>query len=196
MYPFSRLASSFGPRPLELLDELGMTADKQRATPRRLVDPHQRLAHRRVLLLVGVQRPGGAHRHDLGEHRGVHGNETFQPPAAGVLERLVRSAHVGVATSRWWNTATGAPIGGDLVAGAAPITIAAIPEPDRPEIPFAPSFSPDGLVLFVGSEHPMTWLLDIASWRAAACAIAGRELKPNEWARYLAGHEIRATCTG
>ena len=81
------------------------------------------------------------------------------------------------------------------MAGAAPITIAAIPEPD-PDIPFAPSFSPDGLILFVGSDHPMTWLLDIASWRAAACTIAGRELKPNEWARYLAGHETRATCTG
>jgi WD40 repeat protein len=99
------------------------------------------------------------------------------------------------ATSRLWNAVTGAPIGADLVAGAAPITIAAIPEPERPEIPFVPSFSPNGLVLFTGSDHPMIWSLDPADWRSAACAIAGRELTPNEWARYLPGYDVRSTCT-
>ena len=98
------------------------------------------------------------------------------------------------ATTRLWSAVTGAPIGGDLVAGAAPITIAAIPEPERPEIPFTPSFSANGLVLFTGSDHPMVWSLDPTNWRIAACAIAGRELTPNEWALYLPGRPARRIC--
>ncbi len=98
------------------------------------------------------------------------------------------------ATTRLWSAATGAPIGGDLVAGAAPITIAAIPEPERPEIPFTPSFSTNGLLLFTGGDHPMVWSLDPAAWRDAACAIAGRELTPHEWALYLPGQRARRTC--
>ncbi len=99
------------------------------------------------------------------------------------------------ATTQLWDTATGAPIGGSLVGGALPVTVAAIPEPDRPEIPFVPAFSPDGASLYVGSDAPMIWSLDPADWRAAACAVAGRELTPGEWDRYLPGQATRSTCS-
>jgi len=101
-----------------------------------------------------------------------------------------------LATSQLWAVATGAPLGGDLVGGDAPITVSAVPEPDRPEIPFVPGFSPDGRVLYVGSDEPMTWSIDPADWRAAACAVAGRDLTADEWAQYLPNEPTRVTCPG
>jgi hypothetical protein len=99
-----------------------------------------------------------------------------------------------LATTQLWNVDTGAPIGGALVGGELPITIANIPEPDRPEIPFVPTFSPDGRTLYVGSDEPTMWSLDPSNWRDAACAVAGRNLTAAEWTQYLPDHPQRSTC--
>lgn len=99
-----------------------------------------------------------------------------------------------LATSRLWDVASGAPLGGDLVGGEVPVTVAAIPHPNRPEVPFVPAFSPDGHRLYVGSDEPMVWSLDPAGWRTAACAVAGRQLTAEEWAEFLPGGPTRSTC--
>lgn len=97
-------------------------------------------------------------------------------------------------TTQLWDVTTGTPFGSDLVAGSVPITVAAVPEPDRAEIPFVPSFSADGLVLYTGGDDPMVWSLDPAGWRAAACAIAGRDLTVEEWTQFLPGEPVQSTC--
>jgi WD40 repeat protein/DNA-binding SARP family transcriptional activator len=40
----------------------------------------------------------------------------------------------------------------------------------------------------------VVWYLDPERWEALACAIAGRNLTPAEWQRYLNGRTYRATC--
>lgn len=99
-----------------------------------------------------------------------------------------------LATSRLWDVASGAPVGGDLVGGEVPVTVAAIPHPNRPEVPFVPAFSRDGNRLYMGSDEPMVWSLDPAGWRTAACAVAGRQLTAEEWAEFLPGGPTRSTC--
>jgi WD40 repeat protein/DNA-binding SARP family transcriptional activator len=58
------------------------------------------------------------------------------------------------------------------------------------------SVSPDGKVLVTGDGARMVhWNLDQASWREIACEVAGRDLDPAEWTRYLPhGGSYRATC--
>ena len=60
-----------------------------------------------------------------------------------------------------------------------------------------PAFSPSGDALaapgFAGAS--MLWDLRPARWLAAACAIAGRELTAEEWARYLPSREPRPVCS-
>jgi len=97
-------------------------------------------------------------------------------------------------TSQLWDVATGRPIGGELVAGALPITTATIPEGERPEIPFLPAFSADGLVLHAGGDHPVDWSVDPEMWRVVACTVAGRELTAAEWQRYLPGARSHRVC--
>jgi WD40 repeat protein/energy-coupling factor transporter ATP-binding protein EcfA2 len=110
-------------------------------------------------------------------------------PGGGLLASTTE-----LATTQLWDVRTGSPVGGDLVGGDVPVTVAAIPHPARPEVPFVPSFRPDGRVLYVGSDAPMVWSLDTAVWRSAACAVAGRELTDAEWAAFLPGRSTRSTC--
>ena len=86
------------------------------------------------------------------------------------------------AVTQLWLTDTGAPFGGPLVGGDPPIRVESLPPPERPDLPFVPSFAPDGSAVYVGSDHPMQWSLEPAIWATAACAIAGRELTATEWA--------------
>ena len=98
------------------------------------------------------------------------------------------------AVTQLWLTDTGAPFGGPLVGGDPPIAIESLPPPERPDIPFVPSFAPDGGAVYVGSDHPMQWSLQPAIWATAACTIAGRELTATEWARFLPTEPQRPTC--
>ena len=62
----------------------------------------------------------------------------------------------------------------------------------------AASVSPDGKTLITGDgAGMMRWDIDSDRWRAAACAVAGRNLTAAEWAQYLPdGERYRATCPG
>ena len=57
------------------------------------------------------------------------------------------------------------------------------------------AFSPDGVLASGVCLTPVT-LLDVGldSWMETACAVANRNLTPDEWARYLRDEEYRATC--
>jgi WD40 repeat protein/serine/threonine protein kinase len=114
---------------------------------------------------------------------------TFSP------DGTMLAATTEFATSRLWNVDSGAPVGGDLVGGELPITVASIPGPDRPEIPFVPGFSPDGLFLYAGGDEPMVWSLNPADWRIAACTVAGRDLTSAEWGQFLPAQSTRPICS-
>jgi hypothetical protein len=98
------------------------------------------------------------------------------------------------AVTQLWLTDTGAPFGGPLVGGDPPIAVESLPSPERPSIPFVPSFAPDGSAVYVGSDHPMRCSLASATWTSAACTIAGRELTATEWACFLPTLPRRPTC--
>jgi hypothetical protein len=44
-------------------------------------------------------------------------------------------------------------------------------------------------------EDLLSWDLDLESWRATACRLAGRDLTRAEWTTYLPGEPYGATCT-
>jgi WD40 repeat protein len=98
------------------------------------------------------------------------------------------------AVTQLWLADTGAPFGGPLVGGDPPIAIESLPPLDRPDIPFVPSFAPDGGTVYAGGDHPMQWSLEPTIWATAACAIAGRELTATEWARFLPTESQRPVC--
>lgn len=58
--------------------------------------------------------------------------------------------------------------------------------------------SPDGLLMLVNTWRGVTaWTLDLAQQAAAACAIAGREFTPQEWATHFGWTEQSpTTCAG
>jgi WD40 repeat protein len=60
----------------------------------------------------------------------------------------------------------------------------------------AASFTPNGRRLFIVSETGEAWAWDVdpASWKARACAVAGRNLTPAEWNVYIPDRPYRATC--
>jgi hypothetical protein len=42
---------------------------------------------------------------------------------------------------------------------------------------------------------PLVWNMDLATWEAKACQVAGRNLSQSEWKQYRAGHPYRMTCS-
>jgi hypothetical protein len=42
---------------------------------------------------------------------------------------------------------------------------------------------------------PLVWNMDLATWEATACQVAGRNLSQSEWKQYRAGHPYRMTCS-
>ncbi|HET7763349.1 MAG TPA: WD40 repeat domain-containing protein, partial [Phycicoccus sp.] len=59
-----------------------------------------------------------------------------------------------------------------------------------------PGYSPDGTKLLLAGQsgNVYTWDLDPASWIAAACRMAGRDLTAKEWAGQLPDRERRPVC--
>jgi WD40 repeat protein len=58
------------------------------------------------------------------------------------------------------------------------------------------TFDPRGNSLLVINDHghAFTWPTSIAGWEQRACAIAGRNLTPQEWSRYLPGQAYMRVC--
>jgi WD40 repeat protein len=58
------------------------------------------------------------------------------------------------------------------------------------------TFEPRGNSLLVINDHGngFTWPMSLAAWEQRACAVAGRNLTPVEWSRYLPGQGYMPVC--
>lgn len=58
------------------------------------------------------------------------------------------------------------------------------------------AFSPQGNILLSGGEDQnlILWDVSLAAWRERACAIANRNLSPQEWETYFGDTPYRSTC--
>jgi WD40 repeat protein len=108
---------------------------------------------------------------------------------------FLATTNLAFGETRLWDRATGLPYGEELVGNKRPASL--IPPVTLPFLGLRNAFSPDAKLLAVpGVEtRAMMWDVDPAVWRRRACAIAGRNLKPDEWRLYLpAGTPYRTTC--
>jgi WD40 repeat protein len=135
----------------------------------------------------------------------IAGRRPFGPPLQGLGFHVGGVAYsrdgatlaataVGLSTSRLWHAATGTPIGDALIAGRTPYSERTMPI----DHPYAsrPAFSPDGTTLFtpVVDGSVVQWDLRPASWVAAACRLAGRDLTEAEWRQHVGDRAYRRTC--
>jgi DNA-binding SARP family transcriptional activator/WD40 repeat protein len=58
------------------------------------------------------------------------------------------------------------------------------------------AFAPDGGSLLVVNDHGngVTWPTSLTAWKERACVIAGRNLTPHEWSRYVPGQAYTTVC--
>ena len=58
------------------------------------------------------------------------------------------------------------------------------------------TFEPRGNSLLVINDHGngFTWPMSLTAWEQRACAVAGRNLTPGEWSRYLPGQGYTPVC--
>ena len=58
------------------------------------------------------------------------------------------------------------------------------------------AFEPGGVGLLVVDDHGngFTWPTSLSAWEQRACAVAGRNLTPAEWSRFVAGHAYTRVC--
>jgi WD40 repeat protein/DNA-binding SARP family transcriptional activator len=84
-------------------------------------------------------------------------------------------------TAALWDTGSGKQIG-------APLT--------GPPGPAVAAFDPTGHTLATASHDGtvLLWDVDPASWRARACAVAGRRLTPQEWQEFLPHRPYQPSC--
>jgi WD40 repeat protein len=132
---------------------------------------------------VADQRPAFP---SLTGHTGQITGASFDPTGSF----LATTSRLG--GTRLWDPATGVGYGDELVASPGSVE----PSIDLPFVRNA--FSLDGKLLAVAGveTRPMLWNVDPAVWRRRACAMAGRNLRPEEWKLYLpAGTPYRATCS-
>lgn len=99
--------------------------------------------------------------------------------------------------TRLWDPTTGFAYGDDLDAGPKPASLQ--PSIDLPTLflPLRNAFSSDGRYLATGGIDTlaMLWDMNLSTWRARACEIAGRNLTRDEWRVYLPpGSPFRSTC--
>jgi WD40 repeat protein/tRNA A-37 threonylcarbamoyl transferase component Bud32 len=136
---------------------------------------------------VSDQRPAFP---PLTGHTGFITGAAFDPSATF----LATTTHLGA--TRLWDPATGLGYGDELVGSPRWLGPRA-PSIDVPFLGLRNAFSPDGKLLAVTGVETlgMVWDVDPTLWRERACAIAGRNLSPEEWALHLpSGTAYRATC--
>lgn len=87
----------------------------------------------------------------------------------------------GDGTAALWDVGSGKQVG-------APLT--------GPTGPAVAAFDPTGHTLATASRDGtvLLWEVDPASWRARACAVAGRRLTPQEWREFLPDRPYRPSC--
>ena len=102
---------------------------------------------------------------------------------------------VGFGTTRLWDAATGAPVGGELVPGRTPYTQRTLPIDHF--YPSRPAFAPNGDALFtpVVDGSVVAWDLRPSSWVRAACDIVGRDLTRAQWRQYVGDSQYHSTCS-
>jgi hypothetical protein len=96
-------------------------------------------------------------------------------------QNAVSAGHPGVSAVVLYDSATLQQIGEPL----------SIPQGDAIEV----EASPDGTrVVAAMGGTAVIWDLDITRWEQLACRIAGRNLTPTEWHRYLPHQPYHTTC--
>jgi WD40 repeat protein len=129
------------------------------------------------------------------------------PPLAGHTDPITGTAFDSTGSflatttvagaTRLWDSHTGVGYGDELVASPRPNS--ATSSIEFPQfLGLRNAFSPDGKVLAVAGVETdaMLWDVDPEVWRRRACAIAGRNLKREEWKLYLPpGTPYRETCS-
>jgi WD40 repeat protein len=85
-------------------------------------------------------------------------------------------------TAKLWTTATGQQLGATFQGDPGHWGTAA--------------HSPDGkrLIVVYDDGNGFAWPVTDAAWQAHACAVAGRNLTREEWARYIAGRNYEQVC--
>jgi WD40 repeat protein len=122
---------------------------------------------------------------------GAIGGVAYSPDGA-----LLATSRAGLATTQLWHAEDGTGFAGTFVPGALPLTERALDFPHF--LANRPAFSPGGdrLVTTGPAQTPVSWTLNPEKWRAAACAIAGRDLTAAEWRQYLPDRDPHPVCEG
>lgn len=94
---------------------------------------------------------------------------------------------------RWWDVATGAPIGEPIIVSAEALaTSKATNYVDYLAVNLDMTAR---LFTVVGAEGPRQWNFDFATWPVIACARAGRNLTRADWrAGMPTGEPYHVTC--
>ena len=108
---------------------------------------------------------------------------------------LLAGTSLGFSTTRLWDARTGAALGTRLTGGRVPYSYQTFTVEHL--MASRPAFAPSGHALAAPgfTNASVLWDLDPAHWRTAACTSAGRDLTPEEWARYLPGRDVRPLCS-
>ena len=120
----------------------------------------------------------------------ISGSRALMLAASSTSDGSVIAAMTGDSTVSIYHTGTGIRLGDPV-----PVPL------DATNAFFVPRLSPDGSVLAIRSgydaqiETTELWSLDPADWVEAACALAGRNLTPDEWDTHISDLEpYRSTC--
>jgi WD40 repeat protein len=107
---------------------------------------------------------------------------------------LLATSRTGFSTTQLWRADTGARFAGTFVPGTLPFTERTFELGHF--LANRPAFSPSGdrLVTTGLDRATVSWTLDPDQWRAAACAIAGRDLTKGEWRQYLPDRDPHPLC--
>ncbi len=144
---------------------------------------------------AGVVQQWSTATHDpvgpaLEDHTGPVGGVAYSSDGA-----LLAATTLGFSRSRLWQADTGSPLGEELIGGRIPFTYSSFELTQYQGS--RPAFAPDGHSVAIGSFDGTVaeWDLDPEHWLEVACAVAGRDLRPEEWDQYMGDLDFRSTCT-